>query len=220
MRQQALARDADDRVCLRARLRHAQVPLGFASGASKTRNEILRQEWLLQGTNATCSNFASDNPACSPAKGPAKLSTRLRSNAKAERSRGRIGIPVGVDQDFFDLRLDALQDPGYQRPAFEQLQPFVDIAHAACQAAGENDARYWRRIGLRDDGRGARDKVIPTTYEWKCRCRGGTKLLRIGRLSPFTGMTAGYWTAGRITVLFASSRIAGRTPGSKPGAEK
>jgi hypothetical protein len=63
--------------------------------------------------------------------------------------RVSIAIPVGIDQDFADVRGQPLQYPTYERSAAKQLQPLVDIAHAAGETTGENDSRDWRHGGVR-----------------------------------------------------------------------
>ena len=51
-------------------------------------------------------------------------------------------VLVGVDHHIVDLRLEAREHVCDHRPAVQQLQTFVDAAHAASEAARENDAAH------------------------------------------------------------------------------
>ena len=78
------------------------------------------------------------------------VQTRERAGETADAiahhavAEGRVALEVlvGIDDDLVDLRREARDHVLDHRLSAQHLQPLVDAAHAAAEAAGEDDAAH------------------------------------------------------------------------------
>ena len=106
---------------------------------TEARDQIVRQERRIAryGRHQIVPRFRQ--AAVQSRERTGKTADDIRNDVIAERCIG-VEVLVGVDQQFVDLRCEALDHPLHHRLAAQRFEAFIDAAHAPALAAGKNDA--------------------------------------------------------------------------------
>ena len=94
---------------------------------------------------------------------------------------GRVGLAilVGIDDDIFYLRGEALDHVRDHRPAIQQLQALVHAAHATALAAGQHDTRDFQTVCVLH-------AVLPALARY---CEGGRPNSRLNMAENALGLS-------------------------------
>ena len=149
MRREVCAREAKHGVWLIERFGDSKVGALHVHRVGQTLNQIQRQKRRIARTGCNQWMCGARHADMQAGEWPGETIDGIRNYAMA-KGGVLFKTAIGVDENFVNLRLEAIQHMRDHRLPAKKLQPLVNATHARAAAAGEDEAGYFVHLkGIR-----------------------------------------------------------------------